>query len=264
MIRSRLLQVLQDYFDDQNNVLTVVSPSLPFVEDIEIRVKVTITMRSVINGQSDYEIEMRLFESNDLEQFKSKIADYSNTPVVRPLSQLIDSLEHIHYDWHIHWSSSLRTWCNAVQFIQLGILPMVDLSWNNQAMTISPQLLPGPGCTVPELLLTFKNRNCYIGSFHVCEHSLRLVIDQVQSGGLSSDMKPIIIDLDCEQSSFKELLELKSQEDDDIVDEIMRYLTAFDDAKATKFNNDPDLFRKWINQTATGDNDWKDYYVDTC
>ena len=67
MIRSRLLQVLQDYFDDQNNVLTVVSPALPFVEDIEIRVKVTITMRSVINGQSDYEIEMRLFESNDLD-----------------------------------------------------------------------------------------------------------------------------------------------------------------------------------------------------
>jgi hypothetical protein len=207
---------------------------------------------------------LRLFEvSRGYETFCPQIGNLTNKPVIVPISQLLESAQHLHYECHIHWSSSLRTLASAVQFLHVSIIPFLEIDNNEQSRTLAPKLLPTPGCVIPEIRIKFRERDCYIGSFHVSEHSLRLIIAQPQvNDTIETEMAWITIDLECEKISFSELLELKSQGGVEAYEQFQDCLYTIVEEKEITFKNNSQSFTGWLEKNLrTIDRDWLDLYV---
>jgi hypothetical protein len=128
---------------------------------------------------------------------------------------------------------------------------------------LAPKLLPTPGCVIPEIRIKFRERDCYIGSFHVSEHSLRLIIAQPQvNDTIETEMAWITIDLECEKISFSELLELKSQGGVEAYEQFQDCLYTIAEEKEITFKNNSQSFTGWLEKNLrTIDRDWLDLYV---
>ena len=199
--------------------------------------------------------------NKDIELFNDHIAGLTNKPVIIHVNQLLDTVQHLHYEWHIDWSSSLRTFASAGQFFHASLVPFFGIDTNDLTKTLSPKLVQTPGCVIPELSIKYRDKDCYIGTFHVSEHIIRLVIAQIYSGFIETEMKSIIIDLECENSTFCDLLELKSLSGADAFDKYADYMDIIEFAKQEKYGGDDRSFRVWLESIDQKDREWLDFYV---
>jgi hypothetical protein len=224
--------------------------------------QVMISQRAGFEDEPDYEFDLRIFDFEHLEdEFSSNLMGFTNKPVLVPIARIVDNLKHIPYDWIIHWSNSMRTCASLAQFLNFCLLPFIEIEEDEAAQTITPCLFPSPGSVVPEVRETYLGKDCYLASFHVSETNLRVVIAQDRNSIEEPDFKPILIDLDCEKTSFDELLELKTEFGPSAFENYLKFIKTLEKEKKTNYDGKEDEFRKWVGEKMNLDPDFKDLYV---
>lgn len=265
-MKDKLISLLVEHFKESSDKFEISTAVIPFKsEEFQLSVKVTVSQKAGFLEEPDYEFDLRVFQFEGLdENFSSTLMGFTNNPVLVPLQRIIDNLKNIPYDWIIHWANSLRTFASLAQFMNFCMLPFIEIEEDPNAVTITPCLYPAPGSVVPEVIETYLDKDCYIASFHVSETNLRVVIAQEDKAGTGDfDFKPILIDLDCEKTTFEDLLELKNEFDSSNFESYLRFIKAIDKEKKTNFEGKEMEFRNWVGKIMNQDPDFKDLYVDS-
>lgn len=262
-MKEKLLSLLLEHFKESQEKFEISTAIIPFKSDeYQFTVKIVISQRAGYLEEPDYEFDLRIFHFENLEEdFASSLEGFTNKPVLVPLQRIVDNLKYIPYEWSIHWSNSMRTCASLSQFLNFCMLPFIDIEEDEAAQTITPCLLPTPGSVVPEVREKYHDKDCYLASFHVSETNLRVVIAQDKVGIDDPDFKPILIDLECEKTTFEDLLELKTEFGPSSFENYLKFIRALENERKTKYEANDDGFRKWINSVMNQDPDFKDLYV---
>jgi hypothetical protein len=260
------LSLLAEHFKENQEKFEISTAVIPFKsEEFQFSVKVTISQRAGYLEEPDYEFDLRIYHFDNLEEdFASSLMGFTNKPVLVPLQRILDNLKYIPYDWSIHWSNSMRTCASLAQFLNFCMLPFIEIEEDEAAETITPCLFPTPGSVVPEVRDTYQDKDCYLASFHVSETNLRVAIAQDKAGVEEPDFKPILIDLECEKTTFDDLLELKTEFGPSSFENYLKFIKTLENEKKVKYEGRESEFRKWINTVMNQDPDFKDLYVNSC
>lgn len=264
MLKESLVRLLGIFFEDAIEPLQIYTPGIPLDEEREMSIKISLRKQTELSiKDQEFEIELRLFETSQREVFESSLAGFKNCPVIVPFSQLVETLRFVRLDYHMHWSCSIRSFGSAAQFVQACLVPFLDFDINPEAKTITPRLLPTPCSIIPEVTCSFDGEECFIGSYHVSENNLRLVLTSLGLSAVERN-EPIIMDASLDLELFDGLIELKPYFSSDDYQVAHSVLQTVRDLKSVKFLSDTYLFKLSLRECLQEDieRQWLDIYVD--
>ena len=263
MLKESLVHLLRIFFEDAIEPLQIYTPGIPLDEELEISIKISLKKQTELSMKDqEFEIELRLFETSQREFFEGSLAGFKNCPVIVPFSQLVETLRFVRLDYHIHWSCSIRSFSSAAQFVQACLVPFLDFDINSEAKTITPRLLPTPCSIIPEVPCSFNNEECYIGSYHVSENNVRLVLTSLGLSAVERN-EPILMDASLDLELFDGLVELKPYFSSDDYQVAHSVLQTIRELRSVKFVSDSYLFKVSLRECLEEDieRQWLDIYV---
>lgn len=216
------------------------------------------------HSESDYEVELLLFDPESREKPAREFNGLANKPIKTNLEYILNILDKLPYDWSLHWSNSLTTFPNLVQYLNSVIIPFLDIDKDTRTMEIFPDLVPTPGNIIPEIVTRFRDQDCFIGCYHVNDNNIRIVVNTMLKQGqtVQESRKLAMIDVELEADSFYELIDITSRMDEEAFAEYRQILETITRLKEGKFaNSAPILKDRLVNILQNEDKDWLDFYL---